>query len=167
MCLLTHGDAAFAGQGISAETLMLSLLPGYRTGGTIHLIVNNQIGFTTSPHLARSSPYCSDVARMINAPILHVNGDDPEACLHAARIAIEYRQKFHKDVIIDMWCYRRHGHSEIDDPKFTQPTMYKRIGELPTTYELYGKKLVEEGVVTQEDIKKMHDDFQNKLGKRV
>jgi len=150
--LLLHGDAAFAGQGIIAECFGLSGLTGHRTGGTIHFIVNNQIGFTTSPGFSRSSPYPSDVALMVQSPIFHVNGDDPEAVTYAAKIATEYRQKFAKDVVIDMFCYRRYGHNEGDDPSFTQPLMYKRIAGQPTTREVYQKRLVEEGVVTDADI---------------
>ena len=127
--LLMHGDAAFAGQGVVAECFALSDLKGYRTGGSLHFIVNNQIGFTTYPRYSRSSPYPSDVAKMIDAPIFHVNGDDPEAVVFAAKVAIEFRQKFHKPVVIDMFCYRRHGHNEGDEPMFTQPVMYKRIAD--------------------------------------
>lgn len=144
--LLLHGDAAFAGQGIVAECFSFSGLRGYRAGGTIHVIVNNQIGFTTSPKYARSSPYPSDVAKMVEAPIFHVNGDDPEAVVFAARIATEFRQKFAADVVIDMFCYRRFGHNEGDEPGFTQPLMYKTIRALPTTRELYARRLVAEGV---------------------
>ena len=126
MPLLMHGDAAFAGQGVVAECFAMSGIKGFRTGGTIHFIVNNQIGFTTAPAYARSSPYPSDVALMVQAPIFHVNGDDPEAVVHCARIATEFRQLFHKDVVIDMFCYRRFGHNESDEPAFTQPLMYKR-----------------------------------------
>src|SRR5579862_430824 len=147
--LLMHGDAAFAGQGVVAECFGLSDLKGYSTGGSIHFIVNNQIGFTTYPRYSRSSPYPSDVAKMIDAPIFHVNGDDPEAVVFAAKVAIEFRQKFHKPVVIDMWCYRRHGHNEGDEPAFTQPVMYKRIGSHPSTRELYGQRLVAEGVASQ------------------
>ena len=129
--LLMHGDAAFAGQGVVAECFGLSDLKGYRTGGSLHFIVNNQIGFTTYPRYSRSSPYPSDVAKMIDAPIFHVNGDDPEAVVFAAKVAIEFRQKFHKPVVIDMFCYRRHGHNEGDEPAFTQPVMYKRIATHP------------------------------------
>ena len=125
--LLMHGDAAFAGQGVIAECFGLSGLKGYRTGGSIHFIVNNQIGFTTNPRYSRSSPYPSDVAKMIEAPIFHVNGDDPEAVVFAAKVAIEFRQKFHKPVVIDMFCYRRFGHNEGDEPTLTQPLMYKKI----------------------------------------
>jgi 2-oxoglutarate dehydrogenase E1 component len=145
--LLMHGDAAFAGQGLVPESLELSELKGYRTGGTIHVVVNNQIGFTTSPSYARSSPYPSDVAKIIQAPIFHVNGDDPEAVVHVARIATEFRQRFKKDVIVDIFCYRRHGHNETDEPAFTQPIMYRTIADHPTTRQLYAERLVGEGVI--------------------
>jgi 2-oxoglutarate dehydrogenase E1 component len=161
--ILLHGDAAFAGQGLVAETLMLSELKGYRTGGTIHFIINNQIGFTTMPAFSRSGQYSSDVAKMIQAPIFHVNGDDPEAVVHVARIAIEFRQKFKKDVVVDMLCYRRHGHNEGDEPGFTQPLMYKAIRNHPTTREIYVRQLVSEHVVTQAEADKMAADFQQKL----
>ena len=144
--LLIHGDAAFAGQGIVAECFAMSGTKGFRTGGTIHFIVNNQIGFTTAPIYSRSSPYPSDVALMVQAPIFHVNGDDPEAVVHCARIAAEFRQLFHKDVVIDMFCYRRFGHNETDEPAFTQPLMYRAIKNHPTTLELYAAQLVSEGV---------------------
>ncbi len=149
--LLLHGDAAFAGQGVVAECLGLSGLKGHRTGGTVHFIVNNQIGFTTSPKDSRSSPYPSDVALMVQAPIFHVNGDDPEAVVFAAKVAAEYRQTFGKDVVIDMFCYRRFGHNEGDDPSFTQPLMYKRIKDMNTTRQLYAARLVEEGVINRGD----------------
>jgi 2-oxoglutarate dehydrogenase E1 component len=161
--LLLHGDAAFAGQGIVPETLDLSQLRGYRTGGTIHLVVNNQIGFTTNPTHSRSGPYCSDVAKIVSAPILHVNGDDPEACVHTARIAMEYRQRFKKDIVIDMWCYRRHGHNESDEPAFTQPIMYKKIKEHPTTRALYGKHLEDEGLIEKGEADQMVKDFRAHL----
>jgi 2-oxoglutarate dehydrogenase E1 component len=157
--LLMHGDAAFAGQGLVAETLELSELKGYRTGGTIHFIVNNQIGFTTSPSYARSSPYPSDVAKGIQAPIFHVNGDDPEAVVHVARIATEFRHRFKKDVVVDIFCYRRHGHNETDEPAFTQPIMYRAIAEHPTTRQLYAQRLVAEGVVTEAEVEAMINDF--------
>ncbi|MEG3637795.1 2-oxoglutarate dehydrogenase E1 component [Magnetococcus sp. PR-3] len=163
MGMLMHGDAAFAGQGLVPESLALSGLKGYQTGGTIHLIVNNQIGFTTNPRNSRSSPYPSDVAKMIQAPIFHVNGDDPEAVVHAARIAIEYRQEFGKDVVIDMWCYRRHGHNEGDEPSFTQPIMYRTIAKHPTTREVYARKLEKEGVLKEGEGKEIVKDFHNEL----
>jgi 2-oxoglutarate dehydrogenase E1 component len=159
MGLLMHGDAAFAGQGIVAETMMLSELRGYRTGGTIHFIVNNQIGFTTSPQYSRSSPYPTDFAKGIMAPIFHVNADDPEAVVHVARIATEFRQRFLKDVIIDMICYRRHGHNESDEPSFTQPIMYRAIDSHPTTREIYAQKLVQEGMLAEGEADKVVADF--------
>ncbi len=161
--LLIHGDAAFAGQGVVAECLAMSDINGYRVGGTIHLIINNQIGFTTSPQFARSSLYCSDVAKTAQAPIFHVNGDDPEACVHAARLAFAYRQKFHKDVVIDMVCYRRHGHNEGDDPSYTQPLMYKAIAERRSVRKLYVEALVKRGDITVDEAEEVLRDFQNKL----
>ncbi|MCW8916536.1 MAG: 2-oxoglutarate dehydrogenase E1 component [Magnetovibrio sp.] len=163
MGLLLHGDAAFAGQGLVPETLDLSQLRGYETGGTIHIIINNQIGFTTHPSYSRSSPYPSDVAKMIQAPIFHVNGDDPEAVVHVSRIAAEFRQEFKKDVVIDLFCYRRHGHNEGDEPMFTNPIMYKTIAGHPTTREIYARKLVEEGVISEADSEKMVSAFYNHL----
>ncbi|WP_062015363.1 2-oxoglutarate dehydrogenase E1 component [Aureimonas sp. AU4] len=150
--LLIHGDAAFAGQGVVAECFGLSGLKGHRVGGTLHFIINNQIGFTTNPRFSRSSPYPSDVAKMVEAPIFHVNGDDPEAVTFAAKIAIEYRQTFHKPVVVDMFCYRRFGHNEGDEPGFTQPLMYRKIREQKTTLEIYAAKLVEGGVLAQGDV---------------
>ena len=161
--LLLHGDAAFAGQGVVAECFGLSGLKGHRTGGGIHFIVNNQIGFTTAPRFSRSSPYPSDIARMIEAPIFHVNGDDPEAVVYCARVAIEFRQRFHKSVVIDMICYRRHGHNEGDEPSFTQPLMYKKIRELPGVVETYAKRLASEGLVPPAETEKLRTDFWNKL----
>ncbi|HMG78618.1 MAG TPA: 2-oxoglutarate dehydrogenase E1 component [Xanthobacteraceae bacterium] len=163
MPLLIHGDASFAGQGVVAECLGLSGLRGHRTGGSVHFILNNQIGFTTNPRYSRSSPYPSDVAKMIEAPIFHVNGDDPEAVVFAAKIATEFRQKFQKPVVIDMFCYRRHGHNEGDEPSFTQPLMYKAIAAHPTTLEIYGNKLVGEGVVTAGEVEKMKADWRARL----
>jgi 2-oxoglutarate dehydrogenase E1 component len=148
--ILLHGDAAFAGQGVVAETFAFSALRGYRTGGTIHIIINNQIGFTTSPSFSRSSPYPTDVAKMVMAPIFHVNGDDPEAVVHVARIATEFRQAFGTDVVIDMFCYRRFGHNEGDEPAFTQPLMYNAIGAHLSTRDLYAQRLVDEGIYDQE-----------------
>ncbi|MDQ0314181.1 2-oxoglutarate dehydrogenase E1 component [Amorphus orientalis] len=151
MPILLHGDAAFAGQGVVAECFGLSGLKGHRTGGSIHFIVNNQIGFTTNPRFARSSPYPSDVAKMIEAPIFHVNGDDPEAVVYCAKVATEFRQKFHKPVVIDMFCYRRFGHNESDEPAFTQPLMYKVIRDHPSTLDIYAKRLMDQGLMTSED----------------
>jgi 2-oxoglutarate dehydrogenase E1 component len=161
--LLLHGDAAFAGQGVVAECFALSGLKGYRTGGTVHFIVNNQIGFTTAPHYSRTSPYPSDVALMVEAPILHANGDDPEAVVYAAKVATEYRQKFGKDVVIDMFCYRRFGHNEGDDPTMTQPLMYARIKNHPSTREIYSRRLVEEGVVTAAEVEAWVGEFDSFL----
>src|SRR5277367_7102514 len=162
LSLLISGDAAFAGQGVIAECFGLSGLRGHRTGGSVHFIVNNQIGFTTYPRYSRSSPYPSDVAKMIEAPIFHANGDDPEAVVFAAKIATEFRQKFQKPVVIDMFCYRRHGHNEGDEPMFTQPPMYKAIASHPTTLEIYSKKLIAEGVVTQGEVDKMKSDWRTR-----
>jgi 2-oxoglutarate dehydrogenase E1 component len=161
--VLLHGDAAFAGQGVVAETLNTSTIKGYRVGGTIHLIINNQLGFTTSPESARSSEYCTDVAKMIEAPIFHVNGDDPEACVRVARLAYEFRQAFHKDVVIDMVCYRRHGHNEGDDPSYTQPLMYKRIDARRSVRKLYTEALVKRGDISLEEAEKALDDFSARL----
>ncbi len=161
--LLIHGDAAFAGQGVVAECFGLSDLKGYKTGGSLHFIVNNQIGFTTYPRYSRSSPYPSDVAKMIEALIFHVNGDDPEAVVFAAKVATEYRQKFAKPVVIDMFCYRRFGHNEGDEPSFTQPLMYKKIRSHPSTLEIYSKKLVGEGVVTETEVDQMKADWRARL----
>ena len=163
--VLMHGDAAFAGQGIVAECFAMSGLPGHNIGGTIHIIVNNQIGFTTAPRFARSSPYPSDVAKTAQAPIFHVNGDDPEAVVHCAKIATEYRQKFNRDVVIDMVCYRRFGHNEGDEPSFTQPIMYRKIKSHPTTLSIYGKKLSNEGLTNIKNLQKDKSDFKNFLEK--
>ncbi len=163
LSLLMHGDAAFAGQGIVAECLAMSDISGYRVGGTIHLIINNQIGFTTSPQFARSSLYCSDVAKTVQAPIFHVNGDDPEACVRVARLAFEYRATFHKDVVIDMVCYRRHGHNEGDDPSYTQPLMYKAIAERRSVRKIYVESLVKRGDITLDEAESALNDFQSKL----
>ncbi len=161
--LLIHGDAAFAGQGVVAETLNLSQLDGYSTGGTVHLIINNQIGFTTTPDEARSTPYSTDVARGVQAPIFHVNGDDPEAAIRVAQIAFDYRQQFKKDVVIDMFCYRRHGHNEGDDPSYTQPILYRKIKQHPSVGTLYGERLVREGVLTAEEVTRMRKGFAARL----
>ena len=165
--LLIHGDAAFAGQGVVAECFAMSGTKGFRIGGTIHFIVNNQIGFTTAPAYARSSPYPSDVALMVQAPIFHVNGDDPEAVVHCARIATEFRQLFHKDVVIDMFCYRRFGHNETDEPSFTQPLMYRAIKDHPTTLELYSARLVAEGSLVEKDVQDMIADFNKRLDQEL
>lgn len=162
--VLIHGDAAVAGQGVVAETLQLSQARSFATGGTVHLIVNNQIGFTTSdPEDARSTPYCSDVAKMIEAPVIHVNGDSPEACVYATRLALEYRQAFHKDVFVDLVCYRRHGHNEADEPAATQPLMYERIRNHPTTLEMYAGRLCDEGLITQGQVRKDKADYRRRL----
>ena len=161
--LLISGDAAFAGQGVIAECFGLSGLRGHRTGGSVHFIVNNQIGFTTYPRYSRSSPYPSDVAKMIEAPIFHANGDDPEAVVFAAKVATEFRQKFQKPVVIDMFCYRRFGHNEADEPSFTQPLMYKTIRSHPTTLEIYSKKLIQQEVVTEGEVEKMKADWRARL----
>ncbi|MEM9439878.1 MAG: 2-oxoglutarate dehydrogenase E1 component [Pseudomonadota bacterium] len=163
MGLLLHGDAAFAGQGVVHEGFEMSELRGFRTGGTIHVIVNNQIGFTTSPAYARSSPYPSDVARSVQAPIFHVNGDDPEAVVHVALLASEFRQKFKKDVVIDLWCYRRHGHNEADEPSFTQPLMYRRIAQHPTARQIYSQRLIDEKVISEDEANGIHKAFQEQL----
>jgi 2-oxoglutarate dehydrogenase E1 component len=165
--LLIHGDAAFAGQGVVAECFGLSGLKGHRTGGSVHFIINNQIGFTTSPRYSRSSPYCSDVAKMVEAPIFHVNGDDPEAVVHVAKIAIEFRQRFQKPVVVDMFCYRRFGHNESDEPAFTQPIMYRKIRSHPSTVQIYSKQLVESGVLTQQDVDGMQASFRGHLDQEL
>jgi 2-oxoglutarate dehydrogenase E1 component len=161
--LLLHGDAAFAGQGVTAEILGLSGLRGHRVAGTMHFIINNQIGFTTNPAFSRSSPYPSDVAKMIEAPIFHVNGDDPEAVVYAAKVATEYRMKFHKPVVIDMFCYRRFGHNEGDEPSFTQPKMYKEIRAHKTVVQVYADRLIAEGLLTEGDLEKMKADWRAHL----
>ncbi len=161
--ILLHGDAAFAGQGVVAECFGLSGLRGHRTGGTIHIVVNNQIGFTTAPSFSRSSPYPTDIALMVEAPIFHVNGDDPEAVVHAAKVATEFRQKFHKDVVIDIFCYRRFGHNEGDEPMFTNPAMYNRIKRQKTTLQLYTERLVKDGLIPEGEIEDMKAAFQARL----
>ena len=165
MGILLHGDASFAGQGLVAETLGMSELRGYKTGGTIHIIVNNQIGFTTSPSFSRSSPYPSDVAKMVSAPIFHVNGDDPEAVVHVSKVAAKFRQEFGRDVVIDIFCYRRHGHNEGDEPAFTQPIMYRSIAQHPTTRQIYTERLISQGVITPKQADKMIQDFNKRLEK--
>ncbi|TMV86617.1 2-oxoglutarate dehydrogenase E1 component, partial [Thioclava sp. BHET1] len=161
--ILLHGDAAFAGQGVVAECFGMSGLVGHRTGGTIHVVVNNQIGFTTAPSFSRSSPYPTDIALMVEAPIFHVNGDDPEAVVHAAKVATEFRQKFHKDVVIDIFCYRRFGHNEGDEPMFTNPAMYTRIKKQKTTLQLYTERLVRDGLIPEGEIEDMKAAFQSHL----
>ncbi len=163
MGVLVHGDAAFAGQGVVSETFLLSRLEGFGTGGTLHFIVNNQIGFTTLPKYSRSGPYPSDVAKGGQVPVFHVNGDDPEAVVHVARMAVEYRQEFAEDVVIDMFCYRRHGHNESDEPAFTQPLMYRKIAGHPTTRTIYARKLVAEGTVTEDEANAMLTEFQTRM----
>ena len=163
MPILLHGDAAFAGQGVVAECFGLSGLTGHRTGGTMHIVINNQIGFTTAPHFSRSSPYPTDIALMVEAPIFHVNGDDPEAVVHAARVATEFRQKFAKDVVLDIFCYRRFGHNEGDEPMFTQPFMYKTIKKHKTTLQLYSERLIADGLMPKSEIENCKDNFQEIL----
>jgi 2-oxoglutarate dehydrogenase E1 component len=166
--VLIHGDAAFAGQGVVMETFNMSQSRGFSTKGTVHIVVNNQIGFTTShQHDARSTLYCTDIAKMVNAPIFHVNGDDPEAVIHVTRIALDYRMNFHKDVVIDLVCYRRHGHSEADEPTATQPVMYKTIRNHPTPRELYAQKLVSEGLVDDALAGQLLDDYRARLDEGV
>src|SRR5438067_2115291 len=161
--LLIHGDAAFAGQGIVAETLNMSQLPGYSTGGTVHIVVNNQIGFTTLPEDARSSMYATDIAKMIEAPIFHVNGDDPLAVKFVTEMALDFRQEFGRDVVIDMYCYRKHGHQEIDEPSFTQPDLYARIEKRPSVAQLYKRQLLEAGTLSQDDVVSLETEFQLRL----
>ena len=163
LSILIHGDAAFAGQGVVAECLAMSDIEGYRVGGTIHLIINNQIGFTTSPQFARSSPYSTDMAKMLQSPIFHVNGDDPEACVRVAALAFEYRQKFHKDVVIDMVCYRRQGHNEGDDPSYTQPLMYKAIAERRSVRKQFVEAVVKRGELTLDEAEEALADFHRRL----
>ena len=151
MPLMLHGDAAFAGQGVVAETLNLALLRGYRTGGTVHVVINNQVGFTTAPEASRSSQYCTDVAKMIGAPVFHVNGDDPEACVWVAKLAVEYRQRWHNDVVIDMLCYRRRGHNEGDDPSMTQPSMYDIIDAKRSVRKIYTESLIGRGDISVQE----------------
>lgn len=160
MSILLHGDAAFSGQGVVFETMHLSSLPDYTTHGTIHIVANNQIGFTTDPRHSRSSPYCTDVARVVNAPIFHVNSDDPEAVMHVCNVAAEWRATFHKDCIIDIVSYRRNGHNEIDEPMFTQPLMYQRIKQIKPALDIYSSRLIQEGVVNAEEVKSVKDKYE-------
>jgi multifunctional 2-oxoglutarate metabolism enzyme len=161
--ILIHGDAAFAGQGVVWETINLSQLHGYRTGGTIHIMINNQIGFTTPPEEARSSPYATDLARSVQAPIFHVNGDAPDSAVRMARLAYAYRQRFSKDVVIDIFCYRRHGHNEEDEPSYTQPVLYKKISEHPSVVTIYAEKLIHDGLVTQAEVARLHEESRKRL----
>ena len=161
--ILIHGDAAMAGQGIVAETFAMSQLRGFRTGGIIHFVINNQIGFTTTPHYGRSAPYCTEIAKMVQAPIFHVNGDDPEAVVHVCRLAAEYRNLFKEDVVVDMFCYRRSGHNEADEPMFTQPLMYKKIKQHQTTLNLYKDQLIKEEILTEDEAKTKLSDFKKFL----
>ncbi|MGW7617048.1 multifunctional oxoglutarate decarboxylase/oxoglutarate dehydrogenase thiamine pyrophosphate-binding subunit/dihydrolipoyllysine-residue succinyltransferase subunit [Streptomyces antimycoticus] len=161
--IVVHGDAAFAGQGVVGETLNMSQLPGYRTGGTVHIVINNQLGFTTSPTYGRTSGYATDAARTIEAPIFHVNGDDPEAVVRIARLAFDYRQAFHKDVVIDLICYRRHGHSEVDDPSITQPAMYDRIVARPSVRKLYAEALIRRGDISERQVEGALRDYRERL----
>jgi len=163
LALLIHGDAAFAGQGVVAETLNMSQLSGYHVGGAIHIVINNQVGFTTAPDSARSSFYPTDVAKMIQAPIFHVNGDDPEACMRAARLAYDYRQTFNRDVVLDIVCYRRFGHNEGDDPSYTQPQMYKIIDQMRSVRKIYTETLVRRGDISIEEAEAALNDFNERL----
>lgn len=161
--VLLHGDAAFAGQGVVAETFLLSQLRGYATGGTVHIVINNQLGFTTAPEDGRSSKYATDIAKMVQAPIFHVNGDDPQACVRVVRLAYEFRRQFHKDVVIDMLCYRRHGHNEGDEPAFTQPLMYSKIDKRRSVRKLYTEHLLNQGDITVEDAEASLEDFRGRM----
>ncbi|SVC24431.1 uncharacterized protein METZ01_LOCUS277285, partial [marine metagenome] len=161
--ILIHGDAAMAGQGIVAETFAMSQLVGFRTGGTVHFVINNQIGFTTMPQYGRSAPYCTEIAKMVQAPIFHVNGDDPEAVVHVCRLATEFRNKFKVDVVVDMFCYRRSGHNEADEPSFTQPLMYQAIKKHQTTTNIYEKKIIKENIINSDQAQKIKKDFKNFL----
>src|SRR6185503_5909707 len=164
MAVLIHGDAALAGQGVNMELFQMSQARGFKIGGSLHIVVNNQVGFTTSnPQDARSTMYCTDLAKMVNAPVLHVNGDDPEAVIEATRLAYDFRKTFRKDVVIDLVCYRRHGHNEADEPTATQPVMYQVIKKLPPARELYGKQLVAEGVIADGDVQKQFDAYRDRL----
>ena len=163
MAILIHGDAAFAGQGVVQECFAMSQIKGYTTGGTVHVVINNQIGFTTAPRYSRSGPYCTDIAKMVQAPIFHVNGDDAESVVHVARIATEFRQEFRTDVVLDMVCYRRHGHNEGDEPAFTQPLMYRKIASHPTTRQVYAERLITEGVVDADEVDRLVALFQQRL----
>jgi 2-oxoglutarate dehydrogenase E1 component len=163
MGVLIHGDAAFAGQGVVQECFAMSQLMGYTTGGTVHMVTNNQIGFTTAPRYSRSGPYCTDIAKMVQAPIFHVNGDDPEAVVHAARIATEFRQEFKHDVVVDIVCYRRHGHNESDEPAFTQPLMYRKIASHPTTRRIYANRLIAQSIISEDEADQLITDFQARL----
>src|SRR6185295_8918459 len=158
LAVLIHGDAAFAGEGVVAETLNLSQLPGYKTGGTIHFIANNQLGFTTPPEEGRSSTYSTDIAKMIQVPIFHINSDDPEAAYNVLQIALDYRREFQKDVVIDIIGFRKHGHNEGDEPTYTQPVMYQRIREHPGVRELYSRKLAREGVLTEREAAELMEE---------
>lgn len=162
MPILIHGDASNAGQGIVYEVLHLSCMPDYSTGGTIHIVCNNQIGFTTDPRYTRSSRYCTDVQKVVDGPIIHVNADCPESVIHCCKVAAEYRSKFHRDIVIDLIGYRRHGHNEIDEPMFTQPLMYKVIKKKKICLDLYSEELIKEGVVTKEEYTKMCTDYEQK-----
>ena len=161
--VLIHGEAAFTGQGIVSETLNLSELPGYRTGGSVHIIINNQLGYTAQADETRFTPYPTDIAKEIQAPVFHVNADDPEAVMQAARVAMEFRHRFKVDVFIDLWCYRRHGHNEADDPTLTQPLMYKKIAEHPTILHLYAFQLIAQNKISQEEA----DDIRARIRTRL